>query len=56
MRDNMHDWVVANENMASVLAAKGYKYQFVFARNSGHGDRAVKAQTLPNALEWLWKQ
>ena len=55
MRDNMHDWVVANENMARVLAAKGYKYQFVFARNSGHGDRAVKAQTLPNALEWLWK-
>jgi iron(III)-enterobactin esterase len=55
MRDNMHDWVVANENMARVLAARGYKYQFVFARNSGHGDRAVKAQTLPNALEWLWK-
>jgi enterochelin esterase-like enzyme len=55
MRDNMHDWVVANENMARVLAAKGYTYQFVFARNSGHGDRAVKAQTLPNALAWLWK-
>lgn len=55
MRDNMHDWVVANENMARVLAAKGYHYQFVFARNSGHGDRAVKQQTLPEALEWLWK-
>jgi iron(III)-enterobactin esterase len=55
MRDNMHDWVVANESMARVLAAKGYHYQFVFARNSGHGDRAVKQQTLPAALEWLWK-
>ena len=55
MRDNMHDWVVANENMASVLAAKGYRYQFVFARNAGHCDRAVKQQTLPAALEWLWK-
>jgi iron(III)-enterobactin esterase len=55
MRDNMHDWVVANENMARVLAAKGYHYQFVFARNAGHGDRAVKQQTLPEALEWLWK-
>jgi enterochelin esterase family protein len=55
MRDNMHDWVLANENMARVLAAKGYRYQFVFARNSGHGDRAVKQQTLPEALEWLWK-
>jgi enterochelin esterase-like enzyme len=55
MRDNMHDWVVANENMARVLAAKGYHYQFVFARNAGHSDRAVKQQTLPEALEWLWK-
>lgn len=55
MRDNMHDWVVANENMAKVLAAKGYKYQFIFARNAGHVDYKVKQQTLPEALEWLWK-
>ena len=55
MRDDMHDWVVANENMARVLAAKGYHYQFVFARNSGHCDRTMKQQTLPAALEWLWK-
>jgi hypothetical protein len=55
MRDNMHDWVVANENMARVLAAKGYRYQFTFARNSGHCDRTMKQQTLPTALEWLWK-
>jgi hypothetical protein len=55
MRDNMHDWVVANENMARVLAARGYHYQFVFARNAGHTDRTVKQQTLPEALEWLWK-
>jgi len=55
MRDGMHDWVVANENMARVLAAKGYRYQFVFARNASHTDRTVKQQTLPAALEWLWK-
>jgi len=55
MRDNMHDWVVANENMAKVLAAKGYHYQFVFARNAGHTDRGVKQQTLPEALEYLWE-
>ncbi|SFR99451.1 Enterochelin esterase [Granulicella pectinivorans] len=54
MRDNMHDWVVANENMARVLAAKGYHYQFVFAKNAGHTDRAVKQQTLPEALEYIW--
>ena len=55
MRDGMHDWVDANERMAAALAAKGYPYQFVFVRNAGHCDRAVKAQTLPAALEWSWK-
>ena len=53
--DGMHDWVLANQLMAKVLAEKGYKYQFVFAQNAGHCDRAVKQQTLPQALEWLWK-
>ena len=53
--DVMRDWVVANENMAKALAAKGYHYQFVFARNAGHTDRAVKQQTLPEALEYIWQ-
>ncbi len=55
MRDNMHDWVLANENMAMALAAKGYHYQFVFARNATHVDRAVVQQTLPEALEYIWR-
>ena len=55
MRDNMHDWVEANERMAKVLAAKGYHYQFVFAENAGHVDRAVRMQTLPEALEYVWQ-
>lgn len=55
MRDGMHDWVVANEQMAKVLAAKGYHYQFVFARNAEHVDHATKEQTLPEALEYLWE-
>ena len=54
MRDDMHDWVVANENMAKVLAARGYHYQFIFVRNAGHTERSVKQQTLPQALEWVW--
>ena len=54
MRDGMHDWVEANERMAKALAAKGYDYQFVFARNAGHVDHAVKEQTLAEALQWLW--
>ncbi len=56
MHDDMHDWVVANENMARVLAAKGYHYQFVFARNAAHVDGPVVRQTLPEALEYLWQE
>jgi iron(III)-enterobactin esterase len=55
MRDNMHDWVAANNRMAAALKAKGYHYQYVFAVNAGHVDRAVKNQTLPEALEWVWQ-
>lgn len=53
--DGMHDWTLANEDMARVLAAKGYHYQFVFSRNAGHVDNATEAQTMAEALEWLWK-
>jgi enterochelin esterase family protein len=55
MHDGMHDWVLANELMAKVLAARGYHYQFVFARNAGHVDRAVRQQTLGEALEYVWQ-
>ena len=55
MRDGMHDWVVANENLARALAAKGYHYQFVFAQNAVHVDRPVREQTLPEALEYVWQ-
>ena len=55
MRDDLHDWVLANEKMAAALAAKGYHYQFVFARNAGHVDGAVRKQTLGEALEYVWQ-
>jgi hypothetical protein len=55
MTDGMHDWVLASENMARALATAGYEYQFVFARNAAHVDRATLLQTLPAALEWAWK-
>jgi hypothetical protein len=39
------------------LVAKrlGHAYQFVFSRNAGHVDDATEAQTMAEALEWLWK-
>jgi len=55
MRDDMHDWVAANNRMATALKAKGYHYQYVYAANAGHVDRAAKNQTLPEALEWAWQ-
>ena len=55
MRDDMHDWVAANHRMAKVLKAKGYQYQYVYALDSGHCDRKVRDQTLPQALEWVWR-
>jgi hypothetical protein len=51
----MHDWVMANNRMAAVLKEKGYHYQYVFCMNAGHVDRNAKAQTLPEALEWVWR-
>ncbi len=54
-RDAYHDWVLANEKMAHALAAKGYPYQFIFTKNGGHTDRATKMQTLPEALEYIWR-
>jgi enterochelin esterase-like enzyme len=52
---DLHNWVIANERMAAALKAKGYHYQFVYAEGAGHVDRRVVAQTLPQALEWLWQ-
>jgi enterochelin esterase-like enzyme len=54
MHDNMHDWVQANERTAAVLAKQHYHYQFVFAENAGHVDHAVRLETLPEALEYVW--
>ena len=53
--DGMHDWTLADERFAKVLAGKRYHYQFLFARNAHHVDKATLAQTLPAALEWLWQ-
>lgn len=55
LRDGMHDWVMANHRMAAVLKAKGYHHQYVFSLNSVHVDRKVREQTLPQALEWVWR-
>jgi enterochelin esterase family protein len=55
MRDDMHDWVAANNRMAKVLKTKGYHYQYLYCLDVGHGLGPAKAQILPHALEWLWK-
>jgi enterochelin esterase-like enzyme len=51
----LRNWIIANVQLAAALKAKGYHYQFVYAKNAGHTDSKVIAQTLPQALEYLWK-
>jgi len=53
--DTWHNWPLANNRMAIVLKKKGYDYRYVFAMGAGHVDNRVVMQTLPAALEWLWR-
>jgi enterochelin esterase-like enzyme len=50
-----HNWPLANDRMAAALKAKGYDYRYVWAKDAVHVDGNVIAQTLPEALEWLWR-
>ena len=50
-----HNWPMANDRMAAALKAKGYDYRYVWAKDAAHVDGNVIAQTLPGALEWLWR-
>jgi len=50
-----HNWPLANNRMAEVLKQKGYDYRYAFAMDAHHVDNAVVRQTLPAALEWLWR-
>lgn len=50
-----HNWPLANDRMAAALAAKRYDYRYVVAADASHVDGDVIAQTLPGALEWLWR-
>ena len=51
----LHNWVIANLRMAKVLKAKGYHYQFIYAKNAGHTPGPVMTHALPQALEYVWK-
>jgi enterochelin esterase family protein len=47
-------WPKANQEMASALADKGYRYRFVFAKGGTH-DQKFAASVLPETLVWLWR-
>ena len=49
------DWQTANRAMASSLAYKGYHYHFDLAQGARHCDPRVPAQTLAEAMLWVWK-
>jgi enterochelin esterase-like enzyme len=51
----LHNWVIANIRFAEALKAKGYHYQFIYAKGAGHTDGKVISQTYPSALEYVWQ-
>ncbi len=53
--ETWHNWPLANARMAAVLKAKGYDYRYVLAKDAVHVDARVLEQTLPEALEWVWR-
>lgn len=53
--ETWHNWPLANQRMAAVLAAKGYPYRFTLSLGGRHADPRVVEHTLPGALEWLWQ-
>ena len=53
--ETWHNWPLANNRMAAVFKKKGYDYHYDFALGAGHVDNRVVMQTLPAALEWLWR-
>ena len=53
--ETWHNWPLANQRMAAVLAAKAYAYRFTLSLGGRHFDPRVLEQTLPGALAWLWE-
>ena len=49
------NWVIANQNMAAALLAKGNHYRFIFANGAGHCDHAARNEVMPDGLVWLWR-
>jgi len=53
--ESLENYVTANNRLAAALKAKGYDYRYVFAVGAGNIDGKVVQQTLPEALQWLWR-
>lgn len=53
--ETWHNWPLANRRMAAALVDKGYDYRFTLSLGGRHFDQRVLQQTLPSALEWLWR-
>jgi enterochelin esterase-like enzyme len=53
--DATQDWYTANFNTADDLAAKGYHYRFLYAKNASHCDDKVFNETVAETLLWTWR-
>jgi enterochelin esterase family protein len=46
---------LANQRMAAAFKLRGYHYHYDHALGAGHVDGRAVAQTLPEALLWVWR-
>jgi hypothetical protein len=49
------DFDIANQRMAAALKLRGYHYHYDHSLMAGHVDGKVIRQTLPEALQYVWR-
>jgi len=52
---NHHDWLLANQRMATALASQNYDYRFVEGLGATHCDEVVQDLTMADTLLWVWQ-
>jgi enterochelin esterase-like enzyme len=49
------DFKLASDRMAASFKLKGYHYHYDYAMGAGHWDGGVVGQTIPAALQYVWR-
>jgi enterochelin esterase-like enzyme len=52
---NHHDWLLANQRMATAFTAQSYHYRFVEGLGATHCQESVQDTTMADTLLWVWQ-